>query len=356
MKKNTAIALGITGLISGVLAYLYLTPSGNAILSGAGLSTSLLPSGSNFSTYFGSGGSSGGIGSTPSDLYDYAITPSNNPNNLTNQQAFKQNYKLIGAVATTPQKLPSSQVPIGYSQGKSTIITNSTPTNIISTSSTTSTKYSNPSTITGQSPYITQNGNAITTNIKNVVPVSGTGNPLTKFYNQPAVLKAYGLPSGFPNFNQLIKNPLAFLNSSSLVSKTTTATIKSTPAIKLSNGSIFPFINGSNSSTNASLLYNGSAYAGLYYPSNKTGKFYFPANNSVDYVLNNVTNGSYVLQAQNVSSVSPDTTVTKVTSTTPSVSASNASNVSMNSQLIDKIEHINSSNLGMGISNGVYNW
>ena len=111
MKKGTIIGLGIAGIVSGVLAYLYLTPSGQSLLNSSGLSE-YMPSGSMFTT-FGSGGSAGGIGSIPSDIYDY-ISPSNNPNNLTNSQAFKSNYKQLGAIVTSPIKIPASQLPIGY--------------------------------------------------------------------------------------------------------------------------------------------------------------------------------------------------------------------------------------------------
>ena len=373
MKKGTLIGLGIAGIVSGVLAYLYLTPSGQSLLNSSGLSE-YLPSGSAFTT-FGSSGSSGGIGSTPSDVYDY-ISPSNNPNNLSNSQAFKSNYKQLGAIAVSPSKIPASQIPIGYKEKPSTIINNPSLTTITKT-------ISQNKTITAYS-----NNNYISKLITSNQPLSK--NFVVNIVNNPNLLQKVMQKVNSNKVNQFVTLPYginssgyAFLNGK-LVSKSsanantilnaisngysklygnsnttlpssnpyllniTQNKVYNLPALQLQNGSIFPFINASNSSTNSSLLYNGTAYAGNYFGNNKSGNYYLPLNNSQIAKLNNVTNNSYILNAQNVSAVNDNTiisnlnksntTVTKVSNSSSSSSSSFVDNISSNPNLLQKIK------------------
>ena len=347
MKKGTLIGLGIAGVVSSVLAYLYLTPSGQSLLSSSGLSE-YLPSGSSFTT-FGSSGSSGGIGSTPSDVYDY-ISPSNNPNNLSNSQAFKENYKQLGAIVSSPIKIPASQIPIGYKEKPSTIINNPKYTDITTTTTKIVTNNNNNNnnnvsvtTSNGQQPYFKVNSNGSVTSNVNLKPVSGTGNlssAITAFKNQYKSALSTPAVHGIFGFMNPNKTNLPTLNISSTSYKF--------PAIQLQNGSIFPFINASNSSTNSSLLYNGTAYAGNYFLNNKSGNYFLPLNNSQIAKLNNVTNNSYILNAQNVSAVNDNTiisnlnksntTVTKVSNSSSSSSNSFVDNISSNPNLLQKIK------------------
>jgi hypothetical protein len=368
MKKGTLIGLGIAGIVSGVLAYLYLTPSGQSLLNSSGLSE-YLPSGSAFTT-FGSSGSSGGIGSTPSDVYDY-ISPSNNPNNLSNSQAFKSNYKQLGAIVSSPIKIPASQIPIGYKEKPSTIINNPKYTDITTTTTKIVTNNNNNNnnvsvtTSNGQQPYFKVNSNGSVTSNVNLKPVSGTGNlssAITAFKNQYKSALSTPAVHGIFGFMNPNKTNLPTLNISSTSYKF--------PAIQLQNGSIFPFINASNSSTNSSLLYNGTAYAGNYFLNNKSGNYFLPLNNSQIAKLNNVTNNSYILNAQNVSAINKNniiaslnksnTTISHVNNsniTIPAVSNSSAQNISNNSQLINNIEHLNrtSSNSSASVSPALSN-
>ena len=344
MKKGTLIGLGIAGIVSGVLAYLYLTPSGQSLLNSSGLSE-YLPSGSAFTT-FGSGGSAGGIGSTPSDVYDY-ISPSNNPNNLSNSQAFKENYKQLGAIVSSPIKIPASQIPIGYKEKPSTIVSNPKYTDITTTTTKIVTNNNTGiSTSNGQQPYFKVNSNGSVTSNVNLKPVSGTGNlssAITALKNQYTSALSTPAVHGIFGFMNPSKTNLPTLNISSTSYKF--------PAIQLQNGSVFPFINASNSSTNSSLIYNGTAYAGNYFTSNNSGNYYIPLNNSEIANLNNVTNNSYILNAQNVSAIDEadiianlaksNTTVTPVNNSNlsiPAVSNASAQNVSSNPNLLQKIK------------------
>ena len=349
MKRGTLIGLGIAGIVSGVLTYLYLTPSGQSLLNSSGLSE-YMPSGSMFTT-FGSGGSAGGIGSIPSDIYDY-ISPSNNPNNLTNSQAFKSNYKQLGAIVTSPIKIPASQLPIGYKENPSTLINNPKYTSITS-SSTQIISSSNNAGITtsnGQQPYFKVNSNGSVTSNVNLKPVSGTGNGFVS-----AMRTQYYTKTVSPMINNIEHLYGANYNTSIPAIKTISYKF---PAIQLQNGSVFPFINASNSSTNSSLIYNGTAYAGNYFLSNNSGNYYLPLNNSQIAFLNNVSNGSYILNAQNVSAINENniiaslnksnTTVSNVSNSNlsiPAVSNSSVQNISNNSQLINNIEHLNTSSI-----------
>ncbi len=274
--------------IGGYLIYNYLVSS-NQITPIGGSNGIPLFSNPSPTIGFGSGGSGGGIGGTPSDIYDYTITPSNNSSNLSPIQAFKQNYYLLGAVQVVSSPLAASNIPIGYNQSINDISTNPKTTSI------TKTVYN---TTNGLAPFIktSQNGMVFSTNIIGAKPTSG-------------IVTSKNVK--FPTMNQL-SNPLltnSYLKSliiSNSVYSGIPSVVKSinitTPAIQLQNGSIFPVSNYTGGSpSNSYLINSGKAYAGYFNSSSGLGKYNVSLNNSKIYQLSNVSNASALLTAGNVS-------------------------------------------------------
>lgn len=273
--------------IGGYLIYNYLVSS-NQIPPIGGSNGVPLFSNPSPTIGFGSGGSGGGIGGTPSDIYDYTITPSNNSSNLSPIQAFKQNYSFLGAVQVVSSPLAASNIPIGYNQSINDISTNSKTTSI------TKTVYN---TTNGLAPFIktSQNGMVFSTNIFGAKPTSGLVSKNTSF----PTMAQLSNPLLLNNYFQSIKSSSSAYSGIPSVVKSINI---STPAIQLQNSSIFPVSNYTGGSpSNSYLINNGKAYAGYFNSSSGLGAYNVSLNNSKIYQLSNVSNASALLTAGNLS-------------------------------------------------------
>ena len=284
--------------IGGYLIYNYLVSNNQIPPIGGGNGVPLF-SNSSPSIGFGSGGGGGGIGGVPSDIYDYTITPSNNSNDVSPIQAFKQNYSLLGAVKVVSSPLSASNIPIGYNQSINDISTNATPTSLSKTVYNTS---------NGLAPYvsITQGGSAFSTNLLGVKPTSGVASNPYSGIPYISGSKLFTIPSSqYSSITSNLLSPITAKNPSlnNPFHQISVPSINvSIPAIQLQNGSIFPVSNYTGGSpSNSYLINNGKAYAGNYNISSGLGAYNVSLNNSKIYQLSNVSNASALLTAGNLS-------------------------------------------------------
>jgi len=317
MKTSSLIAIGVIGVIGGYFAYEYLFNNSNSPLSsGSGLSA-LMPSGS---SQFGVGGSQGGIGAVPSDIYD---TANSSNSNLTTQQMANSNFQKLGYGITTPSKLSSKDVPIGYKNTGSLTSFKASNVSVSKSTKNVSIPVTKKVTTTIPNTYVVNNQSQMKT-LSNYLASKNSG----KFFSfstlstngfKPTPTSGVATSSSVSLFNNPNINPFAvggFLhkyagNNSNIIpavktSKVTTLTNASLSYYqgKLSNGSKFNIFNTSPLISNNGYVL--SSNSSTLYPANisKNGTILsstIPLNISKSLNVSNTANNSQLYLFQNAS-------------------------------------------------------